>query len=81
MINSAKVEVEALKTIGRGKMQPTGFIAIEHKDTLDAGTTRRRRRVRTSEAEAACLPGNRNGSSRKPVKAGIQSSRRSGSGP
>ncbi len=35
MINSAKVEVEALKVLGRGSMKPTGFIAIEHQDTLD----------------------------------------------
>lgn len=36
MINSAKVEVEMLKTVGRGRMKPTGFIALQHDgDTLD----------------------------------------------
>lgn len=35
LINSAKIEVEALKVLGRGRMKPTGFIAIEHQDTLD----------------------------------------------
>lgn len=35
MINTAKVEVDMLKTLGRGRMQPTGFLAIDHKDTLD----------------------------------------------
>ncbi len=36
LINSAKVEVEMLKTVGRGRMAPTGFIALEHQDTLTA---------------------------------------------
>lgn len=35
LIDSAKVEIEMLKTLGRGKFTPTGFVAIEHKDTLD----------------------------------------------
>lgn len=35
MINSAKVEVEALKLVGRSRMKPTGFIAIESGDTPD----------------------------------------------
>jgi hypothetical protein len=36
MINSAKVEVEMLKTVGRGRMKPTGFVALQHDgDTLD----------------------------------------------
>ena len=35
LIDSAKVEVEMLKTLGRGRFSPTGFVAIEHKDSLD----------------------------------------------
>jgi hypothetical protein len=35
MINSAKAEVEMLRTVGRGRMSPTGFIPLEHQDTLD----------------------------------------------
>lgn len=35
IINSAKVEVEMLKTVGRGRMTPTGFVPLENKDTLD----------------------------------------------
>ena len=35
MINSAKVEVDMLKTVGRGRFTPSGFLPLEHKDTLD----------------------------------------------
>lgn len=35
MIDSAKVEVDMLRTIGRGRMKPTGFVPLEHQDTLD----------------------------------------------
>ena len=35
MINSAKVEVEFIKTVGRGRTSPTGFVPITHEDTLD----------------------------------------------
>ena len=35
MINSAKVEVDMLRTVGRGRMVPSGFIPITHQDTLD----------------------------------------------
>lgn len=35
MINSAKVEVDMLRTIGRGRMTPTGFVPLAHQDTLD----------------------------------------------
>jgi len=41
MINSAKVEVDMLRTVGRGRMTPTGFVPIEHQDTLDAQETQR----------------------------------------
>lgn len=35
MINSAKVEVEFIKTVGRGRTSPTGFVPITHEDSLD----------------------------------------------
>lgn len=35
MINSAKVEVDMLKTFGRRNTSSTGFVPIEHPDTLD----------------------------------------------
>jgi hypothetical protein len=36
MINSAKVEVDMLRTVGRGRMKPTGFVALSNEgDTLD----------------------------------------------
>lgn len=36
MINSAKVEVDMLRTVGRGRMKPTGFVALGNEgDTLD----------------------------------------------
>lgn len=34
IINSAKVEVDALRVAGGRRMQPTGFLALEHQDTL-----------------------------------------------
>ncbi|RZZ82356.1 hypothetical protein [Pseudoxanthomonas winnipegensis] len=40
MINSAKVEVDMLRTVGRGRMKPTGFVALDHQgDTLDRQET------------------------------------------
>lgn len=35
MINSAKVEVEFIKTVGRGRTSPTGFVPITHEDMLN----------------------------------------------
>lgn len=34
LINSAKVEVDMLKTMGRRHLTPTGFVPLEHEDTL-----------------------------------------------
>ena len=41
MINSAKVEVDMIRTVGRGRMTPTGFVPIEHQDTLDSQENQR----------------------------------------
>lgn len=38
VINSAKVEVDALKVFGAGKVRATGFLALDHQDTTPGGS-------------------------------------------
>jgi hypothetical protein len=56
MINSAKVEIDMINALGRGRVEPTGFVGKSPGDTLDRQEGGAGQRVLSQDKPAAEKP-------------------------